>query len=109
MIAATIIARKRQSFMGFSPSRSNLYGVYHLPHYLAEKASRPRKPAGRASIHNPLHAITRSYKQHPSTPLSEKELVSLRATLQTSRATPMCRWSLRRDGGAVVIQRVEMW
>jgi hypothetical protein len=50
-----------------------------------------------------------TYRFTPETRLSEKELVGLRAVLQTSRATRMFRWSVRRDGDAVVIQRIGMW
>ncbi len=50
-----------------------------------------------------------TYRYAPETALSDKEIVSLRTTLQASRATGMFRWSVRRDGDAVVIQRVGMW
>jgi len=50
-----------------------------------------------------------TYKYAPETPLSEKEIVSLRTTLQASRATRMWHWSVRREGDGVVIQRGVAW
>jgi hypothetical protein len=50
-----------------------------------------------------------TYRYVPRTPLSEKELLSLRATLRTSRPTQMWHWSVRRDGVAVVIERGGIW
>jgi len=50
-----------------------------------------------------------TYRYAPETPLSEKEIVSLRTTLQASRATRMWHWSVRREGDGVVIQRGVAW
>ena len=50
-----------------------------------------------------------TYRFIPRTALSGRDLVSLRAVLLTSPATRMCRWSVRRDGDAVVIQQTGMW
>jgi hypothetical protein len=50
-----------------------------------------------------------TYRYAPETPVSEKELLSLRGTLQSSRPTRMFRWSVQRDGDVVVIQRVGTW
>lgn len=52
---------------------------------------------------------SQTYRFTPKTPLSNGELVSLRTMLQATRPTGMCRWSVRRDGDAVVIQQTGMW
>ena len=67
------------------------------------------------SPHGRWHAISQelrrvdAYRYVPKAPLTEKELLGLRAAVHTSRASGMCRWSVRREGGAVVIQRIGVW
>ena len=43
------------------------------------------------------------YRYRPSAPLSEKELLTLRAVLRTALPTRMWHWSVRRDGDSVLI------
>ena len=50
-----------------------------------------------------------NYRYRPSAPLSEKELVTLRAVLRTALPTRMWHWSVRREGDSVVIARGERW
>lgn len=42
-----------------------------------------------------------TFRHVPRTPLSEKELLGLRAGLRTARPTQKWHWSVRRDGDAV--------
>jgi len=50
-----------------------------------------------------------TYRYRPATPLSEKELLTLRAVLRTALPTRMWHWSVRRDGDSVRIERGERW
>jgi hypothetical protein len=80
--------------------------------YYAEwRRSRAKWKAPRGRWYDIIQKLRRldTYRYTPETPLSEKELLSLRGSMQSSRATRMCRWSVHRDGDAVVIQRVGMW
>ncbi len=80
-------------------------------YYVEWRKSRVKWNTPRRKWYDIIQKLRRldTYRYAHETPLSEKELVSLRGTLQSSRATRMCRWSVRRDGDVVVIQRVGMW
>jgi hypothetical protein len=49
------------------------------------------------------------YRYAPAVPLEDKDLISLRAVLRTSRATQMFHWTVQRDGDAAVIRRIGIW
>jgi len=49
------------------------------------------------------------YRYRPATPLSEKELLSLRAVLRTALPTQGWHWSVRQDEDCVVIDRGARW
>jgi hypothetical protein len=73
--------------------------------------SRAKWKAPRGKWHAIINELRRVdvYRYVPKTPLTEKELLSLRAVVHASRASGMYRWSVRREGGAVVIQRIGVW
>ena len=50
-----------------------------------------------------------TYRYSPSAPLTEKELLTLRAVLRTALPTRMWHWSVRRDRDSVLIERGERW
>jgi hypothetical protein len=50
-----------------------------------------------------------TYRYRPATPLTEKELLSLRAVLRTALPTREWHWSVRRDDDSVVIDRGARW
>jgi hypothetical protein len=49
------------------------------------------------------------YRYRPATPLSEKELLGLRAVLRTALPTQGWHWSVRQDEDCVVIDRGARW
>jgi hypothetical protein len=50
-----------------------------------------------------------TYRFRPATPLSEKDLLSLRAVLRTALPTQRWHWSVRRYKDSVVIERGARW
>jgi hypothetical protein len=50
-----------------------------------------------------------TYRYVPPSPLTSRDLVSLRAVLSTSVPTRMFHWSVRRDGEAILIKRLDTW
>jgi len=73
--------------------------------------SRAKWKTPRGKWHAIIEKLHRAdaYRYVPESPMSEKELISLRAILHTSVPTRMFHWSVRRDGDAIVIQRIGLW
>jgi hypothetical protein len=93
------------------PNRSPELQAQIDKRYTEWRKSRTKWKAPRGKWHAIINELRRVdiYRFVPKTPLTEKELLSLRAAVHASRASGMYRWSVRREGGSVVIQRIGSW
>jgi hypothetical protein len=80
-------------------------------YYEEWRKSRSKWNSPRGRWHGVIMKLRRldGYRYAPTTPLENKDLISLRAVLNASVATRMFRWTVQRDGDAAVIRRVGMW
>jgi len=79
--------------------------------YKAWRRSRAKWKTPRGRWHDVILKLRTldTFRYTPTTPLSEKDLLSLRAALRTAHPTHMWHWSVRRDGDGVLIDRGPMW